>query len=112
MSILAFPLPLCLRRGGNSLLRLLFWGAKPSARSGEATRAEVNRKAEALLDAHGSSILRLAYAYLHNLADAEEVLQDTMVKYLQTAPELHFTVSADKKDKNDAYGVLAAWRRT
>ena len=89
MSILAFPLPLRLRRGGNSLLRLLFWGAKPSARSGEATRAEVNRKAEALLDAHGSSILRLAYAYLHNLADAEEVLQDTMVKYLQTAPELN-----------------------
>ena len=89
MSILAFPLPLRLRRGGNPLLRLLFWGAKPSARSGEATRAEVNRKAEALLDAHGSSILRLAYAYLHNLADAEEVLQDTMVKYLQTAPELN-----------------------
>ncbi len=89
MSILAFPLPLRLRRGRNSLLRLLFWGAKPSARSGEATRAEVNRKAEALLDAHGSSILRLAYAYLHNLADAEEVLQDTMVKYLQTAPELN-----------------------
>ena len=25
----------------------------------------------------------------------------------QTAPELHFTVSADKKYKNDAYGVLA-----
>ena len=89
MSILAFPLPLRLRRGGNPLLRLLFWGAKPSARSGEATRAEGNRKAEALLDAHGSSILRLAYAYLHNLADAEEVLQDTMVKYLQTAPELN-----------------------
>ena len=89
MSILAFPLPLRLRRGGNPLLRLLFWGAKPSARSGEAMRADVNRKAEALLDAHGSSILRLAYAYLHNLADAEEVLQDTMVKYLQTAPELN-----------------------
>ena len=28
-------------------------------------------------------------------------------KKLQTAPELHFTVSADKKYKNDAYGVLA-----
>ena len=26
---------------------------------------------------------------------------------LQTGPELHFTVSADKKYKNDAYGVLA-----
>ncbi len=28
-------------------------------------------------------------------------------KKLQTAPELHFTVSSDKKYKNDAYGVLA-----
>ena len=31
----------------------------------------------------------------------------TADKKLQTAPELHFTVSADKKYKNDAYGVLA-----
>ena len=31
----------------------------------------------------------------------------TKDKKLQTAPELHFTVSADKKYKNDAYGVLA-----
>lgn len=30
---------------------------------------------------------------------------------LQTAPELHFTVSADKKYKNDAYGVLAVVER-
>lgn len=29
----------------------------------------------------------------------------------QTAPELHFTVSADKKYKNDAYGVLAVVER-
>lgn len=31
----------------------------------------------------------------------------TADKKSQTAPELHFTVSADKKYKNDAYGVLA-----
>ena len=31
----------------------------------------------------------------------------TADKKIQTAPELHFTVSADKKYKNDAYGVLA-----
>ena len=31
----------------------------------------------------------------------------TADKKLQTAPELHFTVSADKKYKNDAYGILA-----
>ena len=31
----------------------------------------------------------------------------TADKKSQTAPELHFTVSADKKYKNDAYGILA-----
>lgn len=41
-----------------------------------------------MLDAYGSSILRLAYAYLHNRADAEEVLQDTLVRFLRTAPAL------------------------
>lgn len=35
----------------------------------------------------------------------------TADKKLQTAPELHFTVSADKKYKNDAYGVLAVVER-
>ena len=31
----------------------------------------------------------------------------TADKKLQTAPELHFTVSSDKKYKNDAYGIIA-----
>ena len=35
----------------------------------------------------------------------------TADKKIQTAPELHFTVSADKKYKNDAYGVLAVVER-
>ena len=29
------------------------------------------------LDTYGNAILRCAYSYLHNMADAEEVLQDT-----------------------------------
>lgn len=33
-------------------------------------------------------------------------------KTIQTAPELHFTVSADKKYKNDAYGILAVVETT
>lgn len=51
-------------------------------------RDEVNRRAELLLDRYGNSILRLAYSYLHNLSDAEEVLQDTLLRYLQAAPRL------------------------
>ena len=48
--------------------------------------AAVNRRAEEILDCYGSSILRYAYSYLHNLSDAEEVLQDTLVQFLKAAP--------------------------
>lgn len=51
-------------------------------------REAVNRQAERMLAEYGGSILRLAYSYLHNLSDAEEVLQDTLVQFLKTAPAL------------------------
>jgi len=51
-----------------------------------AAHAAVNQRAEEILDCYGSSILRYAYSYLHNLSDAEEVLQDTLVQFLKTAP--------------------------
>ena len=51
-------------------------------------RAAVNQKAEELLKDYGNSILRMAYAYLHNMSDAEDILQETLIKYLQTAPVL------------------------
>ena len=40
-----------------------------------------------VMDAHGSRILRLAYSYVHNMQDAEEILQDTLIKLLNSAPE-------------------------
>lgn len=51
-------------------------------------RETVNRQAERLLTEHGSSVLRLAYSYLHNMSDAEEVLQDTLIRFLKAAPAL------------------------
>lgn len=48
----------------------------------------VNQKAEQLLNEYGNSILRMAYSYLHNMSDAEDVLQDTLLQYLKTAPVL------------------------
>ena len=57
---------------------------KKAART--ADRAEINRQAERILDEYGNSILRLAYSYLHNMSDAEEVLQDTLLRFLKTAP--------------------------
>lgn len=64
-------------------VRLLFARVFPAV---DERRAEINRQAEEILDQYGNSILRYAYSYLHNLSDAEEVLQDTLVQFLKTAP--------------------------
>ena len=59
---------------------------EPADAARAVDRAEINRQAERILDEHGNSILRLAYSYLHNMSDAEEVLQDTLLRFLKTAP--------------------------
>ena len=51
-------------------------------------KEEVKVQAEHLLDAYGNCILRLAYSYLHNMSDAEDILQDTLIQYIKTAPQL------------------------
>lgn len=40
-----------------------------------------------LLEDYGNSVLRMAYSYLHNMSDAEDILQDTLIKYIQKAPQ-------------------------
>lgn len=47
-----------------------------------------HQTAAGILKTHGNSILRLAYSYLHNLTDAEDVLQDTLLRFLQKQPVL------------------------
>ena len=47
---------------------------------------EADRQAERILDQYGNCILRLAYSYLHNMSDAEEVLQDTLLRFLRVSP--------------------------
>ena len=51
-----------------------------------AQSRSINAEAEHYLDTYGNAVLRLAYSYLHNMADAEEVLQDTLVQFIHTAP--------------------------
>ncbi len=53
---------------------------------GRSSRASVNAMAERLLNDYGTHILRLAYSYLHNMEDAEEVVQDTLLQYLKEVP--------------------------
>lgn len=79
------PLPPLPRRLGRALLS---WFARTVFRAESADRAALNHRAEVLLDQYGDRVLRLAYSYLHNQSDAEEVLQDTFLQYLRTAPEL------------------------
>ena len=50
------------------------------------SRATANATAERLLNDYGNNILRLAYSYLHNMEDAEEVVQDTLLQYLNETP--------------------------
>lgn len=52
------------------------------------SKVEINRQAERMLQDYGNAVLRLAYSYLHNMADAEEVLQDALVQFLKAAPKL------------------------
>lgn len=57
-------------------------------------KAQINQ-AERILNEYGNSILRLAYSFLHNMSDAEDVLQDTLIQYIKTAPFFD-TVSYEK----------------
>lgn len=61
---------------------------KNAASSEAATFAkqQANAEAERLLNSYGNSILRLSYSYLHNMNDAEDILQDTFIQYLKTSP--------------------------
>lgn len=42
--------------------------------------------AEKAFDQFGNSILRLAFSYLQNLQDAEDVLQETIMQFIKTNP--------------------------
>lgn len=67
-------------------LRMWFAAKQNGTMQQEISRAAINQRAEEILNTYGNSILRYAYTYLHNMSDAEEVLQDTLVQFLKTAP--------------------------
>ncbi|MCR5101202.1 MAG: sigma-70 family RNA polymerase sigma factor [Butyrivibrio sp.] len=53
----------------------------------EKVASSGTKDASEILDKYGNQILRMAYSYLHNMQDAEDMLQDTLIKYMQKAPE-------------------------
>ncbi len=53
----------------------------------KAEREEADRTAADLFDRYGNRIYRLAYSYVHNPSDAEEILEDTILRYLEKRPK-------------------------
>ena len=70
------------------LLRLQAARIRKGQEAAAREREQINQKAETLLRSYGNSVLRLAYSYLHSMEDAEEILQETLLQYLKTAPVL------------------------
>ena len=56
-------------------------------KTAEINKEEIKQKAQMLVEEYGNSVLRLAYTYLKNIEDSEEVLQDVLVKYLKKTPK-------------------------
>lgn len=72
----------CADADGNHSGRTMSAGTGICVSAGSA-----RENAAHLLDAHGDSILRLAYSYLHNMQDAEDILQETLIRYMKAEPE-------------------------
>ena len=47
---------------------------------------DVADKAAELMDKFGNTIIRFAYTYVHNMQDAEDILQDVLISYMRKAP--------------------------
>ena len=84
MEAIAISMP----RGGRLRGRLYALAGRLIPQEKQQTRASdrAGQMAADALDTYGNAILRCAYSYLHNMADAEEVLQDTLLKLLTAAP--------------------------
>ncbi len=59
---------------------------EPSSGAPRKSDEQIEKEAEEILDLHGNSILRLALSYLHNKEDAEDILQETMIKFVTVRP--------------------------
>jgi RNA polymerase sigma-70 factor (ECF subfamily) len=74
-----------------SAVSAFFMGADIADSGEEAESSAYSQQAmqrvSQIMDTHGNRILRVAYSYLHNMADAEDILQDTLIKYIQSAPD-------------------------
>lgn len=59
---------------------------EPVISGGKMSTDEISAMAEEVLNTMGDAILRLAFSYLHNREDAEDILQETMIKLVTQTP--------------------------
>lgn len=78
-------------------------------------RAALNMRAERYMNYYGNQILRLAYSYVHNMADAEDVLQETVIRVLGAGPsfenEAHERAYILRAAANISKNKIAAGKR-
>lgn len=85
----------------NLLLCFVLYGEAPESRKKAASRekalpsAQISQQAGRIMTDYGNNVLRLAYSYLHNMSDAEDVLQDTLIQFIKKQPRFE-TVNHEK----------------
>lgn len=57
-----------------------------SAAAAKETGEQEEKAVERILQVYGNDLLRFAYSYVRNLADAQEIVQDTLIRYLKAQP--------------------------
>ena len=67
--------------------RRVLFGQKEKEKTDPNRISDPDKYLREILDKHGNRILRLAYSYVHNMEDSEEILQDVLMKLLSSAPE-------------------------
>ena len=68
---------------------------QPTTGDARKSDEQIEKEAEEIIDLHGNAILRLALSYLHNKEDAEDILQETLIKFVTVRP--NFESEAHRK---------------
>lgn len=77
----------------GTMLSVFAAGLLRQARAGQvldtasAECEAVNRRAARYFETYGNAVLRLAYSYVHNMADAEDILQETLIRIMKADPQ-------------------------
>lgn len=69
--------------------KLIYWfsGIADKGKKTLAQTEEMNVTVVRVLKLYENDILRIAYSYLHNMEDAEDIVQETVISYWKKAPE-------------------------